>query len=161
MRKHKEILENQGIDLENLLSFRLKGSTVQLQKLSDVVSSFIEKGGYKKTGPTISATYSVETNGNTDIIDFELLIPLDRSFIPPDGCIHKERFSLKNAISIRHIGNPQSLQDTCNILLSYIQQNGLQPITVGYNVTVDDTQLEIIPGEVIIDVYIGLSPNLL
>jgi hypothetical protein len=43
----------------------------------------------------------------------------------------------------------------------YIQQKGLQQITSGYNVTVKDVLPGMSVDELIIDVYVGVSENLL
>ena len=51
------------------------------------------------------------------------------------------------------------LQNTCNELNQYIVQNKLMPITVGYNVTKKIDPVNIIKTE--IDVYVGISPNIL
>lgn len=62
---------------------------------------------------------------------------------------------------IRHIGNPAALQNTVNELNAYIMEHQMLPITAGYNVTVKEakTPLEIDSMEV--DIYVGISPNLL
>lgn len=64
-----------------------------------------------------------------------------------------------NAVVVKHIGNPNSLQISCEELNQYIINNQLNPITVGYNVTkkVDKINLE----NTEIDVYVGINPNYL
>lgn len=51
------------------------------------------------------------------------------------------------------------LQDACNQLNQYIMERRLQPITVGYNVTKKTDMLS--PENTEIDVYVGISPNIL
>ena len=56
-------------------------------------------------------------------------------------------------------GHPIGLQEACNHLNKYIVENKLQPITVGYNVTKKMDMLSLQNTE--IDVYVGISPNIL
>ena len=51
------------------------------------------------------------------------------------------------------------LQVACHELNSYIVENELQPITVGYNVTKYLNQIDVELTE--IDVYVGINPNVL
>ncbi|MDR1329151.1 MAG: AraC family transcriptional regulator, partial [Oscillospiraceae bacterium] len=60
-----------------------------------------------------------------------------------------------------HTGNPAGIQSTVNELLAYIQQNGLQPITSGYNVTVKEAKTPLEVDEMVVDIYLGISPNIL
>jgi effector-binding domain-containing protein len=53
------------------------------------------------------------------------------------------------------------LQHAYNEIMAYIQQKGLQQITSGYNVTVKDVLPGMSVDELIIDVYVGVSENLL
>ena len=56
-------------------------------------------------------------------------------------------------------GHPMGLQGACNQLNQYIMEHRLQPITVGYNVTKKTDMLN--PENTEIDVYVGISPNIL
>ena len=53
------------------------------------------------------------------------------------------------------------LQESCDRLMAYIQERGLQPITCGYNVTVQEPKTAADANDMITDVYIGVSPNIL
>ena len=46
-------------------------------------------------------------------------------------------------------------------MLEYIKENNLQQITTGNNVTVKDITPDLSMDEVVIDVYIGVSENVL
>ena len=46
-------------------------------------------------------------------------------------------------------------------MLAYINQNNLQQITAGYNVQVKDMLPGMSPDDMIIDVYIGMNPNIM
>lgn len=156
-----EILTNQKLYMKNVLSFRDELSPYELQRKMESVSSFIESGSYKTTGPSVSATYNVEQRGNEQILDMEIFIPLDKPFTPPEGWEYKSEFRLANLVSIRHYGDPADMQTTANSLMEYLQENGLRPTTCAYNVTVQEPESPTDIDQMIVDIYIGVSSNIL
>ena len=152
---------NQEYRMSNVLSFRKKLPAAEFQRESIRIGKFVESGGYTRTGSTVTATFSIEQQNGEQVLDMEILVPLDKSFSPPDGCVCKPEFVLTNAASIRHIGNPAGLQDTCNRLMAYLQEHNLQPITGGYNATVREAKTPTEIDQMIVDVYIGINPNIL
>jgi effector-binding domain-containing protein len=155
------IKENQELHMANVLSFRKRAAAAEFQAELARIGKFVEDGGFTKTGPTVTATFAAEVENGAQILDMEVLIPLDKPFDPPERCVCKPEFKLVNAAVIRHTGNPAGLQNTVNELIAYIQQNGLQPITSAYNATVKEAKTPLEIDEMIVDVYIGLSPNIL
>ncbi len=152
----ENILQNQVLKSENLLSFRSKISQMELNKVVMKMKSFAESQNARLKGNPITATFGLDG----DKMDIELLIPLDREIkIDNTQYQFKKRFELINALMIRHIGNPNLLQNTCDRLNKYIVDNKLTPITVGYNVTVKASANDIDNTE--IDIYVGISPNIL
>lgn len=66
-----------------------------------------------------------------------------------------------NAVYAQHNGNPATLQITYDQMAAYINKNKLQQITAGYNVNVKELQPGMSLDEMIVDVYIGVNPNVL
>jgi effector-binding domain-containing protein len=155
------IKENQELQMTNVLSFRKRTAATEFQAELARIGKFVEDGGFTKTGPTVTATFAAEVENGAQMLDMEVLIPLDKPFDPPEGCVCKPEFKLVNAAVIRHTGNPAGLQSTVNKLLAYIQQKGLQPITSGYNVTVKEAKTPLEVDEMIVDIYLGISPSIL
>ena len=154
-----EISENQELQMTNVLSMRKKLTVQDCQQEMERINRFIENNGLRRVGPPASATYAVEVDKGQQIMDLEILIPLDRPFDPPEGCIYKPVFQLENAVSIRHIGNPTTLQDTCDTMMAYIQEHNLQAITAGYNVTIQEPKTAAELNQMIVDIYVGVSTN--
>lgn len=152
-----EILTGQELHMTNVLSLRVKGTQADMQREMGRVGQFIQNEGLAVTGATVTTTFAVEGG----ILDLELLIPLDKSFVPPDGCTCKPEFRLVNAASIRHIGSPAGLQRSCDELVAHIQRRDLTAITNGYNKTVKDAKNPDELDDMIVDIYIGISPNVL
>ncbi|GHU94852.1 hypothetical protein FACS1894208_06650 [Clostridia bacterium] len=155
------IQEHQELRMSNVLSFRKKLTQAELQAEAARVNAFIEGGGFAKTAPTVTATFAVEGTGASQTMDIELLIALDKEFTPPEGCTRKPEFVLTNAVPIRHEGSPAGLQQAGAALTAYLQEHALTPITTGYNVTVRDAKTPAEMDNMIVDIYIGVSPNIL
>lgn len=96
---------------------------------------------------------------NADKVDIELLMPIDRKLATSDKFTYKEKLKIVNAVVAKYKVYPNGLQDACNELNRYIMEHKLQPITVGYNVTKKTDMLN--PENTEIDVYVGISPNIL
>ena len=77
----------------------------------------------------------------------------------PSGYAWKPHFLLTNALVVRHEGNPAGLQASANALNAYIMEHQLTPITVGYNVTVKEAKTPLELDEMIVEIYVGVSPN--
>ena len=143
-----EIKENQELNVTNLLSYRGKLKQTELENIGKEMESYIQSAG-------ITATYELEG----DEIDIELLMPIDKSIESMDKFDFKNQIKIVNAVVASYIGHPMGVQDACNQLNQYIMERRLQPITVGYNVTKKTDMLN--PENTEIDVYVGISPNIL
>jgi hypothetical protein len=123
------------------------------------IEQFVESGGYKKTGAKVSATFAIEYENGVQILDVELLIPLDKPFTPPCGCVCKPEFKLTNAVSLRCTGGPIKIQEAGVKLHEFIVENKMTPITCGYNVIVQEAKADV--ENLIVDIFVGISPNIL
>lgn len=150
-----EIRENQELNVANILSYRGKVRQAELENVGKEMESYIQNAGAKRVGNPITATYAVES----DEIDVELLMPIDRSIDSSDKFVYKNQIKIVNAVVASYKGHLMGLQEACNQLNQYIVEHKLQPITVGYNVTKKTDMLS--PENTEIDVYVGISPNIL
>lgn len=150
-----KIKSQQVLEIHNILSFRGKINSQDLEMLGKDMELKAEEAGAKKVGNPITATFGVEG----DILDLELLMPLDRKIDNLNVYNFKERIKIVNALVGMYRGNPGGLQKACDELNQYMIDNKMQPITVGYNVTeyVDPMDIE----NTQISVYVGISPNIL
>jgi effector-binding domain-containing protein len=152
------IEEGKELKVVNVLSLRKKMSQEQINAEMIAIGKFFEANGIKKSGAIMTTTYSIDTNG---VSDMEILVPMDKVVDLTSQYKFKPVFKLVNAVYARHQGNPALLHSVYNEMLAYIQRNKLQQITTGYNVTVKDITPEMNIDELIIDVYIGVSENIL
>lgn len=150
-----EIKKNQELNIVNLLSYRGKVKQAEIENIGKEMESYIQNAGAKRVGNPITATYAIEG----DTIDIELLMQIDMSIASTDKFVFKSQIKIINAVIAAYKGHPMGLQDACNLLNQYIMEHKLQPITVGYNVTKKTDMLN--PENTEIDVYVGISPNIL
>lgn len=66
------------------------------------------------------------THIGQQIMDIEIMIPLDKKVALPAPYGFKEVFHLVHAIYARHMGNPATIQNTYNQLMHYMKENQLQ-----------------------------------
>lgn len=156
-----EIRENQEFIMENLLSFRGKVTQQQMQEEMTKIGQLMQRLGVKKDGPITTGTYSVEENALGQVMDIEILVPLDRKVELPSGYTLKPIIKLVNALCARHVGHPGLLSNTIDKLNKYIVNNNKQVITPTYNVTIKDAMSEQEINDMIIDVYVGCNPCIL
>lgn len=154
-RNMLEIKENQELQVVNLLSYRAKVRQAELENIGKEMENYIQNAGAKRVGNPITATYAIEG----DTIDVELLMPINMIINSTDKFVFKSQIKIVNAVVAAYKGHPIGLQDACNQLNQYIMEHKLQPITVGYNVTKKMDMLN--PENTEIDVYVGISPNIL
>lgn len=150
-----EIKENQELIVTNLLSYRGKVSQTELEYVRKEMESYVQNAVAKRIGNLISATYALEG----DVIDVELLMPIDRSIESTDKFVFKNQIKIANAVVAVYKGHPIGLKEACNQLNQYIMEHKLHPITVGYNITKKTDMLN--PDNTEIDVYVGINPNIL
>jgi effector-binding domain-containing protein len=155
------ILENQELKLNNLISLRKKITQQEMPVEMQKLSKFITEKGAQKSGPMITATFAMEQNNFGQFLDIEILVPLDKEIEATGEYTFKKQFLLTNALKATHTGNPALLQNTYNLINSYIIANKLQPITASYNVTVKDVIDPSKIDELVIDIYVGLNPCIL
>lgn len=150
-----EIKEKQELNVTNLLSFRGKVSQAELESISKDMQNVITMHGAKPVGSAITATFAVE-NG---MIDIEILVPIDKPLEGVGKYTFKERLHIVNAVVAVYKGHPAGLQEAIENLNRYMVDRGMQPITVGYNVTKRMDMLA--PENTRIETYVGINPNIL
>ncbi|RJE89061.1 AraC family transcriptional regulator [Paenibacillus sp. 1011MAR3C5] len=147
--------------IENVLSLRKKMTQQEIQQEMMNIGKLLEQNGLKKNGPIVTATFTIEQSNEQQLLDMEILVPLDKPAKLHGIYKFKDVFHLVNAVYARHEGNPNTLQNTYNEIDQYTRENALQLITVAYNVNI----VELHPGQsmddMIVDVYIGVNPSIL
>jgi effector-binding domain-containing protein len=153
------ILEKQEFRLQNVISLRKKMTQQEMALEMKKLSEYVKEKGADKNGPVITATFGVEQKGFDQLLDMEILVPLNKDIASEKEYKLKKDFYLTNALKITHVGNPMTLQNTYNDLNRYIQEKCVQPITVAYTVMVNDVMDSFKMDEAVMDIYVGVNPN--
>lgn len=154
-------MTNKELKMDNILSLRKKLKQNELSDEINMIHNYLAENGIKRAGPLVTAIFNVEQVNGEQIIDIEILAPMDKKNGLPEKYNFKEKFYLTNAVYARHEGNPAFLQETYNKLIKYINDNNLQQITPAYNVYINEFSSINDLDEMIIDIYIGINPNIL
>jgi len=155
------ILEKQELKLSNLISLRKKMTQQEIPIEIKKLEEYLKKMGAEKNGLMITATFGIEQSGFDQILDMEILVPLNKEVATNDNYKLKKDFFLTNALKITHVGNPALLQNTYNELNKYIQEKCVQPITAAYNFTIKDVIDPLKMDEAVVDIYVGINPSIL
>lgn len=150
-----EIKEGQKLEINNLLSFRGKIKQDEMENIVEEMEKFIIQEDAVRLYPSISTTYMMEG----ELIDIEILIPINRRIEGDNKYLFKDKLLICNAVVVRHSGNSESLQKIFSELNQYIIHRELQPITTAYSVTQKKDVLN--SNDYNIDIYIGVSNNIL
>jgi len=152
------IMENQQLEVHNLISLRGKMRQEEIPGAMQKLKAYADAQGVKPVGGPISVTFAVEQTAEGLLTDTELLMPVDGKTSDNEEIIWKDRLFITNAVLLKYAGSPAMFQNACNELNTYIEEKGYTPITAGYTVTKGVDQLS---GTMEMEVYVGLSPNVL
>ncbi len=152
---------NQTYEMHNVISYRAKMTQQEMNDIMNRLGAFIKDNGLTKCGCVTTTTFSVENVSGAQLMDIEILCPVDKACDVPQGFTFKPEFRLNNAAKITHKGSPANMQESVNELVGYINQNKLTPITSLYNVTVNEPKSPADIDNMIVDMYIGVTDNIL
>lgn len=102
----------------------------------------------------ITTTKSLEVVNNEQIIDVEILFPISHRIQVQEPYIFKEQIRITNALYLK-LDDIAKLQDAMNKINQYVIEKKLQPITSAYLVQSMEE------GKPAIEIYMGISPNVL
>ncbi len=116
-----EIKENQKLNIMNVFSYRGKVRQIEIENIGKEMEVYIQNAGVKRAGNPITATYAIEG----DVIDLELIMPIDRSIASTDKFVFKNQIKIENAVVAAYRGHPMGLQEACSQLNQYIMEHRL------------------------------------
>ena len=104
----------------------------------------------------IKAHYEIKNEKYCKYLNIEVLVPVNDSFKSNSKYVYKPYFRIENAVKLRHYGKYSGLKNSKTLILNYLEENKLTPITNVYYRIVDN---DLSSG--IIDLYIGINSNIL
>lgn len=155
------ITQGNTFEMSNVFSYRGQVTQQETTEIVRNMNQIMKDNGASKNGGIVTTTFSVDSSNGYNLLDTEILIPLDKQITVSGSYKFKPVFRLTNAVKIRHQGNPSMIQSSADALIRYIKENQLQPVTACYNVTVREPENNADFENMIIDLYIGVSDNIL
>lgn len=152
-----EINQKNIYSVEQVITYRGKVNNKLVNNVMSQLLSVINDTGLKINGPTITAIHSIENDCGDQIIDIEIIVPINGVMASTDEFIYKDKFEINNALMFRHIGNPQTMDSEMQEFSRYMQENNLKPVTPFYNVTVKTASNPEETDDVVIEVYVGVK----
>lgn len=152
-----EIEQNQTLLLKNVLCIRRKLDQQTAINISNEIDGILAQNKTKKNGSVITITHDITVENGQQIIDLEMMTPLDKEITAPNGFTFLSEFILENAFKLRIEGNPQQMQNAVRILAEHIKNKNLKPITPLYVVTVQEAKMQFDIENMVTDIYIGVE----
>lgn len=147
-----EILKGQTYEMEHLVSRSGKFTLNEFETIGKEMSKtfkdkFIDNGEY-----VITTTRAIEDEGR--IMDVEILMPFTEPIEVEEPYVFKDRIKIVNALYMKVI-DVNLMQEAMNEMNVYIMEHKLQAVTSAYLVQTKEN------GQPCIEMYIGISPNIL
>lgn len=156
-----KITEHNTLDLNNLISIRATMRQSDLLQVVQEINRVIEESTTEKKGQFITGVYSSRMEDEEMEIDVEVLCPVKQRISLPDGYTFKPIFHLADALKLEYQGHPKDSQAAIQELMKYINDQNLTPITPMYNVTTYEPKSKEELDRFAMELYIGVSENIL
>ena len=159
-----EIKTDMNLQMKNVISFRGKFDQKGLIDKKQEIDDIIKQLGVHPIHSAITTTFGAVKTDEGQKMDMEILIPVDRdishevAMMKKEGLRFKPKFQLTNAVCIRHVGSEDKIGDSLKELKKFMEVRNMRPITTGYNIPQNDPEK---PDEFIMDIMIGIDPNIL
>ena len=150
-----QIIKNQNIYMKDIISY-----TADIKK-TDIID-FVKFASQNikaldlRIGNKIIFTFK-SYNKSSDKHNVEVLIPVKGNVSKSGEYEYKKVFKLINAVTVRHEGSIDSIDDTEKYLEEFIASNSFQPLTKPYYRIIRESGSS--PADSIIDIYIGVDYN--
>ena len=152
-----EINQKNIYSVEQVITYRCKVNNKLINNVMSQLLSVINDTGLKINGSTITAIHSIENDCGDQIIDIEIIVPINGVMTSTDEFVYRDRFEINNALMFRHIGNPQTMNTEMQEFNQYIKNNNFKPVTPFYNVTVRSASSPSEIDNIIMDIYVGVK----
>jgi hypothetical protein len=156
-----KIVEDQTLRMENVLSYRRELTPSDFKMAVKEINTLITELNATKTGHTVTVNHVVFVD-NAPKSEFEILVPLDRKVeFVRNFFSFKPVFYLEHAVKLSYSGKYSELNTAAVAAQKYISDHNLVPVTPAYCVNIQEYEPEYSDRDIVEDIYIGISRNVL
>jgi len=153
------LFKNQVLMHSHVLSFATFIKQGDICAMTEWIKGNIEALGLKMSGRILATVKTVNSVSVDNFWDTEFLVPVDREFKNNSHFVYKPLFKMMNAIKTQHVGSMSDIHERIVLLENYIAEYDLKPIT-GYYFSFLSSPVDS-PKSCIVDIYVGISDNIL
>lgn len=153
---HK-IESEQSVKFKNLISYRKEVEQSEINKELKRLGDYLKENNLIKVGPLISTTHASVSKNQSQLLDMEFLVPIDKEITGDKQFKFKHKFSIVHALRKRYKGNIYDINCAYEELVSHIKDNNLHQITSAYSININEDEV-LLGAQPIIDIYIGINP---
>ena len=128
----------------------------KVKEFQDSLSNLVNRyKGFSKTNGDyiITTTKSIEIINGEQIMDVEILMPVNYLIPVEEPYVFKNKLKLTHALHVK-VTDITKLQDTLDMVNQYILDQDLEPITSAYLVQLKEED------QPRIEIYVGINPNI-
>lgn len=152
-----QFLEQQYIEMENVLSYKARVDVNRLGDILKFAENNIDALGLDVTGNILFTVNESHKDGVRNIMDIEILVPVNKAFKSSEQYIYKPSFKLVNAVSVRYCGLYSEVDSASCLLMDFLRRNDLQPISGVYYKVIENSGRHSLDG--IFDAFISVNVN--
>lgn len=155
------ITEHNTLNMNNLISFRSTLNQQGVFQAMKEIDMIVSESKTERNGSVVTTTYSSKMENGEMVMDVEILYPVLQKIDLPSGYNFKPVFHLCNTVKMRYQGSPMKAQEAMKEFMLYITEHNLKLITSIYTVIAYEPKSKEEFENYTVEVYVGISENIL
>lgn len=129
---------NQKVYMENVIYFRGKVTRDEMKDIVQLIDLIILRNGARKTSNRITATYSVELDRKRIVVDWEVMVAVDKVIPVPKEFEFLPVFEVEKVMRMRVQATHKSVNSAMPKMMEAIDSFNNAPMTPFYVETIDN-----------------------
>lgn len=129
---------NHKVYMENVIYYRNKVTRAEMQEIEDMIDLIILRNHARKVSNHITATHSVELNKKQIVVDWEIMVAVDKEIPLPRGFTMLPIFEIDKVMRMRVAADHKSINYAMPKAMEVIDSFKNAPMTPFYVETIDN-----------------------
>lgn len=151
-----DIIENKGFEINNLFCFEGVLTNREFQEKIIEMNKEMKKNNSEITDHFVFSMDEYHVEDGIEKIKFGIYFPVNKKFQTPEDYGFRDCLKVENAVKLKHIGNPNVINNRIDEIMMYIQDKGYQRKTPIYIVTIKDAKSALDIEDMITEIYVGV-----